>query len=576
MKLIVSLLSAILLILAGCDNVDKKPVTAPLNNVTQASAIGACPSDKSAGGEEDFVHVDQHDLLAKITAGKHQEVFKYAFKKGDILFGTFFTKAQGGGANVGGELISQYTRQPRADLTGPGQWANHTPIRATGPNAQSCKECHSLPDEDGAGTIALNVHRDPNHSGDPKLTIQRNTPHLLGQGALQLLAEEMTEDLKAIVKKSGVEACSSNQAVKSDLVTKGINFGYITMTCASGEAVIVDAQSKIIGADPDLVIRPFEWKKSVAFVRDFMRGAGHNEIGMQGTEIVGKGVDGDGDGVTDELSIGDMTVFSVYMAAQPRPTTKLELEKLGLVKKLTTPEHQQIARGEKLFGKAGVDCAACHQPQLTLNKAIFSEPSQSAYHRDNTDKATNKLPVNLADEGVIPEKAITFDLTKDQLDNVLCKDGKEIHLGSLEKEQGKAVVKLYSDLKKHYMGDQLAEPIDELGTGHMAMVPYEPVNSIINYERSEDDAKATFGTKELWGVACTGPWLHDGRATTLREAIMLHGGEAEDSRKAFAKLNETSKQDLIAFLGNQVVYMKKAGDSEVPQLSSACDLKELQ
>lgn len=131
-----------------------KPTMGPINNVAESSAIGVCPNDKASGGGEDFVHVDQHDLITKIAAGKHKEVFKEAFEKGDIIFGTFFTQEQGSGANIGGELISQYTRMPRADLTDPGQWATHTPTRATGPNAQSCKECHNLPDEDGAGTVA--------------------------------------------------------------------------------------------------------------------------------------------------------------------------------------------------------------------------------------------------------------------------------------------------------------------------------------------------------------------------------------------------------------------------------------
>ena len=32
-----------------------------------------------------------------------------------------------------------------------------------------------------------------------------------------------------------------------------------------------------------------------------------------------------------------------------------------------------------------------------------------------------------------------------------------------------------------------------------------------------------FLTPELWGVGTTGPWLHDGRALTLRQAILFHG-----------------------------------------------------
>jgi len=40
-------------------------------------------------------------------------------------------------------------------------------------------------------------------------------------------------------------------------------------------------------AGPQLIVRPFQWKGSVAFLRDFNRGAAHNELGMQAEEIVG-------------------------------------------------------------------------------------------------------------------------------------------------------------------------------------------------------------------------------------------------------------------------------------------------
>jgi hypothetical protein len=58
--------------------------------------------------------------------------------------------------------------------------------------------------------------------------------------------------------------------------------------------------------DPDLVIKPFQWKGSVAFIRDFNRGASHNELGMQAVEIVGDDVDGDFDSVTNEFTTGKL------------------------------------------------------------------------------------------------------------------------------------------------------------------------------------------------------------------------------------------------------------------------------
>ena len=38
-----------------------------------------------------------------------------------------------------------------------------------------------------------------------------------------------------------------------------------------------------------------------------------------------------------------------------------------------------------------------------------------------------------------------------------------------------------------------------------------------------------FRTQPLWGVGLHPPFLHDGRADTLQEAIEWHGGEAQGS-----------------------------------------------
>ena len=42
--------------------------------------------------------------------------------------------------------------------------------------------------------------------------------------------------------------------------------------------------------------------------------------------------------------------------------------------------------------------------------------------------------------------------------------------------------------------------------------------------------------------------LHDGRATSIEDAILLHGGEAEAAKNGFNMLNEAEKQKLIKFL----------------------------
>ena len=87
-------------------------------------------------------------------------------------------------------------------------------------------------------------------------------------------------------------------------------------------------------------------------------------------------------------------------------------------------------------------------------------------------------------------------------------------------------VPLFADLKRHDMGDGLKEDFE--------------LAEISNRE---------FTTARLWGVADTAPYLHDGRATTLTQAIVAHGGEAQPSRIAFEGLSTNEREQLIHFLG---------------------------
>jgi CxxC motif-containing protein (DUF1111 family) len=64
-------------------------------------------------------------------------------------------------------------------------------------------------------------------------------------------------------------------------------------------------------------------------------------------------------------------------------------------------------------------------------------------------------------------------------------------------------------------------------------------------------------TAPLWGIGYTdyvaggagrGGYLHDGRARTLTEAILWHGGEAATSRQRFEALSKADREALLAFL----------------------------
>ncbi len=66
---------------------------------------------------------------------------------------------------------------------------------------------------------------------------------------------------------------------------------------------------------------------------------------------------------------------------------------------------------------------------------------------------------------------------------------------------------------------------------------------------------AEWRTPPLWGLGLSPNsqgqqyfLMHDGRAHSVEEAIMMHGGEAQNSRNAFTGLNATEKDQLIKFL----------------------------
>ena len=55
-------------------------------------------------------------------------------------------------------------------------------------------------------------------------------------------------------------------------------------------------------------------------------------------------------------------------------------------------------------------------------------------------------------------------------------------------------------------------------------------------------------TPPLWGVQDSAPYLHDGRAQTLVEAIAWHGGEAKTTAERYFTLTAANQLAVIEFL----------------------------
>ena len=57
-----------------------------------------------------------------------------------------------------------------------------------------------------------------------------------------------------------------------------------------------------------------------------------------------------------------------------------------------------------------------------------------------------------------------------------------------------------------------------------------------------------FRTAPLWGLRDTAPYLHDGRAETILDAVRGHYGEADGARQAFEGQEADEQRKLEEFL----------------------------
>ena len=438
----------------------------------------------------------------------------------------------------------------------------------TGPNAQSCAACHNVPLGNGAGHNIANVMQDP----DPQtagLFNARQTIAINGGGIIQILAEEMTTELQHL---KNVAIQNPGLMVPLDVKEGVVSFGSIQ--CHVDETCNFE---KVIGISPDLIVRPQGWKGNFPTMRGFSADAALGEMGMEPEELAWKLhtprlsgerplLDGDGDGVSLELSVGDITALTIYMAMQETPTTLTELDEEGSLI-LSSEDKERIHLGEELFSlpieQGGAHCSSCHAPAITVDSTLFMEPSNRA------SLAYVDQDLMRRDPSYSPLAPITIDLSSDLVDQPRVK----------KLADGSTVLHLFSDLKRHKMGEYLADNAKQYfpltaGLYKVTELPDDAdeasKNSLSTLIRKDE-----FLTPELWGVGSTGPWLHDGRATTLKEAIEFHGGEAEEHAKAFTFLAKPEQDAVIAFLLN-LIYIDKVedetntgGHSETEELISA-------
>ncbi|MEX0347767.1 MAG: hypothetical protein AB3N20_22790 [Rhizobiaceae bacterium] len=429
-------------------------------------------------------HVDQVNLRGELPA----MVFEELRLRGEELFTARFTTADG----VGRPLATQASIPTKRDAGG------SMFDRAGGPDASSCAGCHNQPAIGGAGDFATNIFIAEAPGGEsapmpnPALANERGTTHIFGAGLIELLAREMTMDLHQIRENAVLKARETGKPVSLPLTTKGVDFGTIV---ASADGAF--DTSGIEGVDPDLIIKPFGQKGVFVSLREFTVHVLNHHHGMQADERFGFAqtgeLDFDGDGVSGEISPGDVSALVAWQAGLKPPSPGV-------------PENEMW----KTAAKAGSNhfdafgCTSCHKRALPLESLKFSDPG----------------PINAQgtlSQTAVPEPAI-YDLALLEWASSLPRD-----------ENDKVLVPLFGDLKRHRIADEGGP----LGNEKLPQRKVEP---------------HMFMTAELWGLSATAPYGHRNDFTTIDEIVRAHGGEARVSRQAYVNAAPEDRDALIAYL----------------------------
>jgi CxxC motif-containing protein (DUF1111 family) len=136
------------------------------------------------------------------------------------------------------------------------------------------------------------------------------------------------------------------------------------------------------------------------------------------------------------------------------------------------------------------------------------------------------------------------------------------------------VVGIFSDLLLHDMGPEMADDGSYDGSEDGSDEPLVPrqVPGIAGTQPGRAGAaqqprgatRREWRTPPLWGFRDSGPYLHDGRAQTLEQAVAMHGGQGQASALKFFQLSPRERLQVESFLKSLVaptsVQLARRGD----------------
>ena len=331
----------------------------------------------------------------------------------------------------------------------------------------------------------------------------------------------------------------------------------------------------------------FGWRGNIASLADFVDNACAAEVGLETKRKLQPVDPTRRDYRNTAADISDQQIIAIrdFIATLPAP---------GRTRSSDSSSAQEVSRGEKLFHTIG--CAVCHVPDMGPAKGIYSDlllhdmgPKLMDYNgaEPYIIRAQTETKVGLHKQhnrvtGTVTATEIYgcfFHIKPTDIETSFTRQGASSGLpGSagpgiggtygknglrqsplnrrssttLAQQNNTELIYLNS---KHFVSTDTTQS-DRFGnlfgdfqkstTGATRMDQYLR----LTYQPTETTQE--WRTTPLWGLRDSAPYMHDGRAETVLQAIVLHDGESAGTRDRFLALPLAGRQAVLAFLNTLV------------------------
>ena len=428
----------------------------------------------------------------------------------------------------------------------------------------------------GPGGAIVNTAGIPHHGGSSALDMLRQT--LMNQVPAEFSAEGGSSDASEVRRAFDTPILYTTQDGVHRLSLRARLFQRNT-PALFGLGLVDEitrdqmrAQARRQEGHPEISGRPstlsdgrfgrFGWRANMATLIEFTDQACANEVGLK-TQRKPQPADPltpNYRNPVPDISDAQIQAIHAFTANLPAPSRAYPDDKA---------ERLKVARGEQVFTAVG--CAVCHVPDMAPAKGLYSD---MLLH----DMGSRSYDLNHAEPYIREIRPVRETVLVRQQSNTSSASTESYHGGTTVVSRPE----IRRSVSRHFEFTAPKQPTSQREIVMLDVDQWEtrgPDAPGKNGAPDKNDAprendrlaaererksfrrsefldlkieKTNFNqewrTTPLWGLKDSAPYLHDGRAETVLEAISMHDGEAAGTRDRFLMLSIADRNALLAFL----------------------------